>query len=255
LTNGKDELEVMKTAFLVCALTAMATAQTPGNTPVVIELFTSEGCSSCPPADRLLSKLDREQPVAGVQLIVLSEHVDYWNSEGWADPFSSREFSERQQLYGASLRVPDVYTPQAVIDGRLEVVGNSAPKLEAAIQQARREKKIPLQLKASQSEKGIHVELRVGAEHAVEKNAEVFFVVAEDSVEMKVSAGENGGRMLAHTAVVRSLTKAGKFSATGDSGMSRDLKIGAHWGKHLRVIAFLAEHAGGKILGATVVEL
>jgi hypothetical protein len=241
--------------FVCCALVAAASAtgQSPRTIPVVVELFTSEGCSSCPPADRLLATLDREQPVAGVQLIVLSEHVDYWNTQGWADPFSSREFSERQQRYGTALRLPDVYTPQAVIDGRLEAVGNSAPKLEAAIRQAMREKKVPLHLQVSRAEKGIHVELH--ADESLPRGSEVYFAVAEDSVESKVSAGENSGRLLAHTAVVRSLTKVGKAAGAGDSGIAMDLKANEHWGKHLRVVAFLAEHDGGKILGATVANL
>ena len=221
--------------------------------PVVVELFTSEGCSSCPPADRLLTALDKEQPVKGVQVIVLSEHVDYWNTGGWADPYSSHEFSERQQRYGEALHIADVYTPQAVVDGRWEVVGNNAPKLEGAIAQARKEKKIPLRLQVSRSDKGIHVDLR--AEGDVPRGAELYFAVAEDAVESKVSAGENSGRMLAHTAVVRSLTKAGKLADAGENGVSMDLKASGRWGKHLRVVALLEERAGGKILGATMAGL
>ncbi len=247
----------MKKHFLLCSFIAttarLALAQSPATPiPVVIELFTSEGCSSCPPADRLLTELDQKQPVPGVQLIVLSEHVDYWNSLGWADPYSSREFSERQRRYAESLRISDPYTPQAVIDGRYEALGNSAPKLEAAIQQAQRAKKVPLQLQVSRSDKAIHVELRASA--SVPRSAEIYFAVAEDSVESKVSAGENGGHMLTHTAVVRSLTPGGKLAAS-DSAIAMDLKTSQHWGKHLRVIAFLTDHDGGKILGATMAEV
>jgi hypothetical protein len=237
----------------VLAAAGLAMGQSSKTIPVVIELFTSEGCSSCPPADRLLAALDREQPVPGAQLIVLSEHVDYWNTLGWVDPYSSHEFSERQQRYGEALRIQDVYTPQAVVDGRLEVVGNSAPKLETAIQQAMHQRKVPLQLRVSQSEKGIHVEVRT--EDSVPRGAEVYFAIAEDGVESKVSAGENGGRVLTHTAVVRSLTKGGKLAAAGNDGIAMDLKTSTRWGKHLRVIALLEERDGGKILGAAVGEL
>jgi len=232
------------------AVATYALGQSPTTIPVVIELFTSEGCSSCPPADRLLAALDKQQPIPGAQLIVLSEHVDYWNTQGWIDPYSSHEFTERQQRYGEALRVSDVYTPEAVIDGRLEVVGNSSSKVQAAIQRALREKKVPLRLEATRSDAGIHVQLQASGE--LKRGAEVYFAVAEDEVESKVSAGENNGRMLAHTAVVRSLTKSGKLGS--NNRVEVQLKTNAHWGKHLRVIAFVAEHEGGKILAAAIVD-
>src|SRR5437762_4458580 len=87
--------------------------------PILVELFTSEGCSSCPPADAVLARLHQKQPVPGVQLLVLSEHVDYWNNLGWRDPFSDALFTDRQGRYGSR-----IYTPQAVVDGRIDVLGS-----------------------------------------------------------------------------------------------------------------------------------
>src|SRR5246127_5425112 len=114
-------------------------------TPVVVELFTSEGCSSCPPADLLLQKYDA-QPFAGRQLIVLSEHVDYWNHIGWTDPYSSHASSERQSAYGMRFNLDSVYTPQMIVDGSDEFVGNDLTAVQKAFDKAIRREKIPLRL-------------------------------------------------------------------------------------------------------------
>jgi len=103
-----------------------------GSSAVIVELFTSQGCSSCPPADRVLSALGREKS-DGVTIIPLAFHVDYWNSIGWADPFSSSRWSARQNAYAAALHSSQVYTPQLLVNGRAQFVGSDEQRIRAEI--------------------------------------------------------------------------------------------------------------------------
>src|SRR6201993_5144283 len=118
-------------------------------TPVLVELFTSEGCSSCPPADALLERLDRSQRASGADLIVLSEHVDYWNDIGWRDPYSSHEYSERQSAYAAQFGLGSIYTPQMIVDGHFEFVGSDERRAKQAIESATKVMKAPVSLSSS----------------------------------------------------------------------------------------------------------
>src|SRR5215469_13378605 len=123
-------------------------------TPVLVELFTSEGCSSCPPADALLQSIDRQQGIPGAQVIVLSEHVDYWDHDGWRDPFSSHEVTARQEAYAARFSQDSAYTPEAVIDGAKGMVGSDRRNLTNAIETAAQRPKADIKITDKQRGSG-----------------------------------------------------------------------------------------------------
>lgn len=230
--------------------------------PVVIELFTSEGCSSCPPADALLQQLEQQQPVAGAEIIALEEHVDYWNHDGWIDPFSSADWTQRQQDY-AALFQNDPYTPELVVDGRSQFVGSNARKAEFEIGKAARGPKTEIAITPGNAEaKGSQrFTVSVGklTQNASGDVAEVWLAVTEDGLHSSVSLGENAGHVLHHVATLRSLRKIGVAEANGASvSFAGDpvVKFNSHWDlANLHVTVFVQEKKGREILGAASTKI
>jgi hypothetical protein len=225
--------------------------------PVLVELFTSEGCSSCPPADALLGKLDGLQPIPGAQVIVLSEHVDYWNHDGWKDAYSSSFFTDRQQEYVHRLGAKGPYTPQMVIDGAAQLNGSDVQAVGAAIEAARSHAKIPVHISAVSVDNGkaIHLHLAVDALPGDSKahKADIFVAVALNHAESHVSAGENKGRDISHVAVAESINKVGTVEK--GKNFDRDVQVkvkGASDLSNLRLIAFVQEPDAGEVVGASL---
>ena len=216
---------------------------------MLLELFTSEGCSDCPPADRLLESFDKKQPVNGAQLIVLSEHVDYWNHLGWKDPYSLHLFSERQEAYASRLRVSDVYTPQLVVDGQAQLVGSDESAARAAIRKAVERTKVPVSI-WSVSKEGSNVRLHVNVAALPLTSASVYVALADNDDLSQVSRGENAGHALTHVAVVRSLTSLGEAGRYRAFSKDLTLPLGAAGAKGLRVIGFVQDKDSGAVLGA-----
>jgi len=220
--------------------------------PVLIELFTSEGCSSCPPADVLLAQLDRFQPVPGADLIVLSEHVDYWDDIGWKDPYSSRQFSLRQADYARRFRLGEPYTPQMVVDGNSQLVGGDERQAVQAIQNAAKVDKFRISLSAPRLEGNsltVHVEVGTTPAGAKHTPGQVWIALADDMDQSNVRRGENAGRTLTHVAVVRTLAQVGMVE--GDDTFSKDLTVSTGNAnlRNLRVVAIVQESAAGRVLG------
>src|SRR5258708_5530614 len=171
---------------------AASSSDAAPRTPVLVELFTSEGCSSCPPADALLERLDRSQPVNRAELIVLSEHVDYWNDIGWKDPYSSHEYSERQRAYAAQFGRGSIYTPQMVVDGHFELVRSDERRATQAIQRATKVRKIPVSISLTDERMTtVHIETGPLPPAIPAESASVFRAIADNSDESHVSRGEN----------------------------------------------------------------
>src|SRR5882724_11133559 len=186
---------------------SVSPAAGPTRTPVVVELFTSEGCSNCPPADELLSRLRQEQLPQGAEVILLGFHVDYWNSLGWQDRFSSADYSKRQEQYAQKLRTQGPYTPQMVVDGAVEFVGNNGTRAHQAIAEAAlRTQPAQVEVSFAAQEK---VLVHVSAPKLPPGN-DVLLAITEDNLGNKIGAGENNGRMLRHSAVVRELRRLGQ---------------------------------------------
>lgn len=248
------------------AFVAKPKAQTPPEQavrkPVVVELFTSEGCSSCPPADVLLQKLQAQQPAAGAEIIALEEHVDYWNHDGWVDPFSSAEWTQRQQRY-AALHKKDAYTPELVVDGRSQFIGNSPRKAVAEIEEAAHNSKTEVSITAEAPDASGSQRFKVSvgklAENTGNDAAEVWLAVTEDGLHSDVSRGENSGRVLQHVATLRSLQKIGVVDLhEGSASFTADpvVKFNSHWNvENLHVTVFVQKKKSLEILGASSTKI
>jgi len=227
---------------------------------VVVELFTSEGCSSCPPADALLQKLVRERSTDGTRIIALGENVDYWNRVGWRDPFSDAQFSNRQSDYARTFRNDQVYTPQMVVKGQAEFVGSDEERARQEIGRAAqgRQAFVPLNLMVSMPAPG---QLQIGVDAAAAKgvsgNYAIYYAVTEDGLDSKVARGENAGRHLTHAAVVRHLDRLMTYSpSVGISGVTKTLRLsGSEPLRGLHVVAFVQSVETGAIVSGAEVDL
>ena len=232
-------------AVVVSGLVSQARAADP----IVVELFTSEGCSSCPPADALLIEMSQKN-VPGVQLILLGEHVDYWNHDGWKDRFSSAQFTERQGEYAKQFHLDSVYSPQIVIDGHVQAIGNKPAQVSRDLEAAAAEPKPAQVLLQWQGPGKLHVTV-LGAGEGKPK---VLLAVTEDGLSTSIHGGENSGRTLQHAAVVRELRDLGDAH---NGHYEANLNVASHpdWNRSkLKAVVLVQQPNAGKILGAAAVD-
>jgi hypothetical protein len=227
---------------VVLAVFAMERAATPkvGTRAVVVELFTSQGCSSCPPADELLHQIARDPRLEG-KVIPLAFHVDYWNSLGWRDPFSSHEWSERQGAYVRALKLAGAYTPQVVVNGTRQMVGSNRAEIYGAIEE---DSKLPNEGTITIAAAAGGYVVRATSPH---EYADLVIVTFENGATTPVTSGENHGKTLASDAIVRTLVRA--TSTPGSSSIERKIEVPASLG----IAAFLQDRTTRRIWSATAV--
>ncbi len=210
--------------------------------PVVVELFTSQGCSSCPPADRLLAALADE---ADGRVVALAFHVDSWNHAGWTDPFSNAAWTRRHAAYARALRSEGAYTPQAIVNGAVEALGTDAVALRAAIAAAAARPAAQLALELEPVARNVLVRVAVELPQALtDRKLDLLLAVYETGLETAVGRGENGGRKLRGDYVVRSLDRAGRLPVRGSGPhrFEKVLALGDGWERsRLGVAAFLQD--------------
>ena len=261
VTRAARAFTVGALATIVLAESAQSGAQDappPIDSAVVLELFTSQGCSSCPAAERILNLLGRDESIKE-RLIPLAFHVDYWNDLGWFDPFSARGWTERQSAYGSAFGLDSNYTPQLVINGRAQLNGANGAALVAELNtELARQPPTTLSLAARRNGKTVDVDVSaLVKEELVARKLEVMVALFESRLVTPIGAGENGGKTLENDYVVRRLTSA--FTLEGKPGARREktltLKLDSSWKlEHVGVAAFLQDPSSMRIHGAAVLR-
>lgn len=231
-----------------------AFAAPPGErVPVVVELFSSEGCSSCPPADDVLRAFHANQPIPGAEVLALEWHVDYWNYLGWEDPFSSAASTERQRAYATALGQRGVYTPQMVIDGRAELVGSRRDAAITAIAAAAKAPKV----KVAIARRGESIDVSVAKLLDASEPHTVWLAITERGLTTAVARGENAGATLAHAPIVRRMVKIGAIAGSLEAfSGSAALSLDPSWRReNLAATALVQRDRTRQIAGAATLAL
>jgi len=255
MSMGRTLAVAILVAAAICVSIVVAKTTEPGvpRRAVVVELFTSEGCSSCPPADELLGRLRQDLSAKNIQVIPLGFHVDYWNRLGWKDRFSSAEFTQRQEQYTHALKADGPYTPEMVVDGEVEFVGNDAGQAQRTIRQQASQLETAQVKIATDGADQLTIQIKGPASSS--DNALVMLAITEDNLSTQVFSGENGGRTLHHAAVVRELREVGMLH-NGIMATTVPLKLEKDWKRNdLHAVVFVQQGPSGKIEGAASVAL
>ena len=256
IRSGFSVLLVLALASCQSRVRAAAPADSTPQGPTqieVIELFTSEGCSSCPPADELLGKIHLKRTSDGQVIVGISEHVTYWNSQGWKDPFSAEVFTDRQSVYASRLSPEGPYTPQMVVNGQDQLVGSDAAALVRTLKRSADRPHLDLEIISTAVTRS-GLDLRYALKSSIRKKLDIVAVITDDADRSQVLRGENSGRSLDHVSVARMLVRVGTVhSATEEAThltLPSDLDLAHGSGHHL--ILFAQQQQQGAIVGAAI---
>ena len=214
---------------------------------VLVELFTSEGCSSCPPADRVLSQLEKQQPNGATEIITLALHVDYWNYLGWKDEFSQKQFSERQNGYAERFKLDSIYTPQMIVDGQTQFVGSNLDTANKAISDSAKNQKATIEMLKANDKLAVKI-----SDAPAHDDSYVWLAIAEDDLKTNVRRGENGGKTLDHVSVAREMRLLGTLASTDKTFEAESaLQLNSAWKKeNLKFVVFVQGKDSKKVFGA-----
>jgi hypothetical protein len=245
---------------LACLALSQGTAAAPDGAavPILVELFTAEGCSSCPAADVLLEKMLEAQPATGVVLIGLGEHVDYWDTLGWKDRFSSAKLTARQKEYVARLKSEEVYTPQMVVDGSDVFLGSDLAAARRAIERASALPHGVIRVTVETSNANaitVSVDANQLPPLTSGDHGDIIVAIIEDHLRTDVKRGENQGRTLTHAAVVRTLQTIGEASGAAATSHAR-IALASDWRRDsLKIVAFAQERGSRRVLATAALAV
>lgn len=239
-------------SFFVFIILGFFTFQISAKTPVLVELFTSQGCPSCPAADKILNDLETSQPISGAEIITLAWHVDYWDGFGWKDEFASPAFTQRQVVYSRSLNIGGTYTPQMFVDGTTYFIGTKQDKATKSITQATKNSKSEIKVSLDKDKAKISIPALPKHERAT-----VYVAFTQDNLTRKIGRGNNAGQTLAHSSIARDLRAVASIEPQMMKFESEvPLQFQPDWNKEdLNLIVFVQENKSRKILAVSRIEV
>ncbi len=237
--------KIIKFQILFVLIFTVSVLNFSAKTPVLVELFTSQGCPACPDADKVLAQLENSQPIAGAEIITLAWHVNLWDSFNWKDEFSSPVFTQRQVIYSRVLNISEIYTPQMFVDGTVHFIGSKSDKAEKAITQAIKSPKPKINL--SMNDEKLLIDIPALPKH---QTATVYLAYTENKLERKVERGNNAGKTLDNPSVARGLQAVGSID-TQTNQFKAELfpYFKPEWKReNVSLIVFVQENATRKII-------